>query len=130
MTSIPFASLNIQALQNPLLHTLTEMSTLSIEQLQLLANFFKFELAKHNIRLEVLQACCVGAAGITCITALSPKNNPNMKGFLVGTAFVSGIATITLGLVLLAKIQQKNIQSAWYDRCVQLINLKTEVTQE
>lgn len=129
MSSIPLLSSNTQTLKNPLMHTLTEMSTLSIEQLKLLANFFKFELAKYNIRIETLQLVCLTAAVLTCTAGLSAKSmSRRHEDVYISLVLVTMIGIMTTAILcgqLIATKFQYNTQVAWRDRCVNLINFKT-----
>ena len=109
-------------------YILTEMSTLSPEKLQLLANFFQLQVAKYNNTLATSRLISLGFAGTGIVlgaTAIGLRNENHQAIF-----FIAGITMLALGgLTSLAQISNRaarNGHLAWYNRCIEFIQLQEQ----
>ena len=128
MSAISLPKPDVKFINDSFNYILTEMSTLSPEKLQLLANFFQLQASKFNTSLMMTRIIAAGSlalGGTLAVSAIGIRNQDAQAAFLIGGALFVVIGII-VGLSQFIIMSQQNSQLSWYNRCIDFIELKAQ----
>jgi len=129
MAGITITGPHVEFINNSFNYILTEMSHLTPEKLQLLANFFQLQASKYGNSLMITRITAVGflGLGVTLVaTAFAIQHRDARAAFIFGGALCA-IIGVVVGIAQFYFMSKQNTQLDWYNRCIDFIELREQI---